>query len=159
MKKFLTIVVIILTSCTILFAKENDEEYYNQLENRIYQMLEDFNDECLGLLKLTPEQTDKIYKLQIRYLEIAKKHGVILKKAYIDFDKEYRKNANSKATERKKKRLVVAVENVRKEYNRYQGELYSILTKEQIAIYEDFINRKLKELEKEWESKVKSKRK
>ena len=159
MKKILTIVVIILTSCTILFAKENDEEYYNQLENRIYQMLEDFNSECLGLLKLTPEQADKIEKLQMRYLEIAKKHGVILKKAYIDFDKEYRKNPNSSATERKKKRLVVAVDNVRKEYNRYQGELYSILTNEQIAIYEDFINKKLKELEKEWESKTKGKRK
>lgn len=129
------------------------EEEYNALENQVYTLLKNSNEECLKLLGLSKNQKEKVAKLQHSYLNCAKSHGVLLKKAYIEYNEEYKKDPSSKETSAKKEILKKHADNVKKDYDIYQKNLFDILNEKQINIYNKYLENKIQEMKTKWKNR------
>ncbi|MBQ0104999.1 MAG: hypothetical protein KBT47_03060 [Armatimonadetes bacterium] len=135
-------------------SKKKEDEY-TILEKKIYKILKESNEECLKLLGLSNNQKHKIVKLQQSYMKIAKYHGVQLRNAYRDYNEEYKKNPNSKETEKAKQFLIKAALCTKQDYEKYQSNLFLILNDQQIKIYNEYLERKIKEMKTKWNNSKK----
>lgn len=134
----------------IIIIRNVPDKDYDETEDRVYRLLKESNEECLRLLNLSDGQKIKIGKLQQSYLKIAKAHGVSLKKAYKEYCREYRKNPDSKETENKKEIFIKTANLTKEDYNRYQEQLFKILNNRQIKIYNEYLDRKIKEMKQKF---------
>lgn len=134
----------------IIIIRNVPSKDYEKMENKVYRLLKESNEECLKLLNLSDGQKIKIGKLQQSYLKIAKAHGVSLKKAYKDYCQEYKINPDSKETENKKEIFIKTANQTKDDYNRYQEQLFKILNDRQIKTYNEYLDRKIKEMKQKF---------